>query len=70
MRKTKKTGKEAARQRKMYLMILIIVIILTAVLIGGDYLWKQTKETSEMTATDHGQESQTQSYKLPFIFCC
>lgn len=63
MRKTKKTGKEAARQRKMYLMILIIVIILAAVLIGGYYLWKQTKETSEMTSTDHGQESQTQSYK-------
>lgn len=63
MRRTKKTGKEAARQRKMYLMILIVVIILAAVLGGGYYLWRQTKETSEMTSIDREQKGQTQLYE-------
>lgn len=59
----KKSGKEAAHQRKIYLTVLIVVIILAAVLGGGYYLWRQTKESSEMTATEQGQRSQSQSDK-------
>lgn len=57
----KNPGKEAIRQRKIYLTLLIIVIILVAVLGGGYYLWKQTKETAEMTSAERGQKAQTQS---------
>lgn len=57
----KNPGKEAIRQRKIYLTLLIIVIILAAVLGGGYYLWKQTKETAEMTSAERGQKAQTQS---------
>lgn len=57
----KNPGKEAIRQRKIYLTLLIIVIILAAVLGGGYYLWRQTKETAEMTSAERGQKAQTQS---------
>lgn len=55
-------GKEAARRRKRYLIFLMVVIVLVAVLGGGYYLWKQTKETSQMTSAGKGQKKdQTQS---------
>lgn len=57
----KNPGKEAIRQRKIYLTILIIVIILAAVLGGGYYLWSQTKETAEVTSAERGQKKQAQS---------
>lgn len=57
----KNPGKEAIRQRKIYLTMLIIMIILAAVLGGGYYLWSQTKETAEVTSAERGQKKQAQS---------
>ena len=54
----KKTGKEAARQRKICMILIIILIIVITVLGGGYYLMMQTKAASGKTA---GQGSNTKS---------
>ena len=57
----KKSGREAARQRKIYLTVLIVLIILASVLGGGYYLWKQAKETSKMASAESAGKSRTQT---------
>lgn len=56
----KDTGRNAIRQRKIYLTILIVGIILAAVLGGGYYLWKQTSAESDMKASGDVQQSRSQ----------
>ena len=59
----KKTAKEAARQRKIYMILIIILIIVLTVLGGGYYFMMQTKAASQKTSgknsDDQSQTSQT-----------
>lgn len=54
----KKTAKEAARQRKIYMILIIILIIVLTVLGGGYYFLMQTKAASQRTS---GKNSDGQS---------
>lgn len=54
----KKTAKEAARQRKIYMILIIILIIVLTVLGGGYYFMMQTKAASQRTS---GKNSDGQS---------
>ena len=54
----KKTAKEAARQRKIYMILIIILIIVLTVLGGGYYFMMQTKAASQKTS---GKNSDDQS---------
>ena len=56
--KMKKTAKEAARQRKIYMILIIILIIVLTVLGGGYYFLMQTKAASQRTS---GKNSDGQS---------
>ena len=59
----KKTAKEAARQRKIYMILIIILIIVLTVLGGGYYFMMQTKASSRNTGAQNsnGQNQTSQT---------
>lgn len=68
----KKTAREAARQRKIYMVIIIVLIIILTIFTGGYYLLKQTGETSGRSSgqkqngqiqSGQSQDSDTVEYK-------